>query len=521
MSEIKTFKFNKDNFDNIRDYKYGSNWPVVYLLQNKKEMYIGETVNAFGRSKQHYENEDRARLTTIHIVSDEEYNKSAALDIESWLIQYISAEGSFKLQNGNRGLRNSNYYDREKYKSKFEVIWKKLREMSIVKKDLVRIKNTDLFKYSPYKSLTDEQISVVIDIFRNIKSIPEQIHIVNGRPGTGKTILAVYLMKYLTEHKDTKHLNIAMVVPMTSLRKTIRKVFKNTEGLNSKMVLGPSDVIKEKYDVLLIDEAHRLKQRRNITNYFSFDNTNKALNLDKTGTELDWILKSSRHQIFFYDEKQSIRPSDIHPSVFDNLSAQHYELTSQMRVEAGSQYINFIEDLFDMNIRKEYSFENYNFKIYDHIHAMVDDIKKRDSEAGLSRMVAGYAWPWYTAKGIQEFDIEIDGLKLVWNRTNQDWVNSKGAIDEVGCIHTVQGYDLNYVGVIIGPELSYNPQTNKLVINPDEYYDANGKRSITDPEELERYIINIYKTLMTRGIKGTYLYICDIHLREYFKKHIK
>lgn len=155
---------------------------------------------------------------------------------------------------------------------------------------------------------------------------------------------------------------------------------------------------------------------------------------------------------------------------------------------------------------------------------MVDKIKEKDSEHKLARVVAGYAWPWHTkpgSKSIQNYDIEIDGLKLVWNSTAHDWVNSTNAVNEVGCIHTVQGYDLNYTGVIIGPEFYYDKLNNKFAVNKKKYFDINGRNGITDPSELERYIINIYKTLLTRGIKGTYIYIFDDNLREYFKSQLQ
>ena len=152
---------------------------------------------------------------------------------------------------------------------------------------------------------------------------------------------------------------------------------------------------------------------------------------------------------------------------------------------------------------------------------MVSGIKKKDEQYKLCRVVAGYAWEWKTKDNSDTFDIEIDGLKLVWNSTNSDWVNSSNALNEVGCIHTIQGYDLNYTGVIIGPELSYDPVDKKMVVNKDKYMDINGKRSIDDPKELERYIINIYKTLLTRGIVGTYVYVVDPALREYFKSRMK
>jgi hypothetical protein len=151
---------------------------------------------------------------------------------------------------------------------------------------------------------------------------------------------------------------------------------------------------------------------------------------------------------------------------------------------------------------------------------MVLDIKKKDQQHKLGRLVSGYAWEWKSKRDSSEFDIEIDGLKLKWNSVNHDWVNSPNATNEVGCIHTVQGYDLNYTGVIVGPEISYDQKTNNFIVDPQKYMDLNGRRGIDDIEELKRYIINIYKTLMTRAVLGTYIYVVDPQLREYFKSQL-
>jgi DUF2075 family protein len=164
----------------------------------------------------------------------------------------------------------------------------------------------------------------------------------------------------------------------------------------------------------------------------------------------------------------------------------------------------------------ECNFEDYDFRVFDSVQDMIFAIKEKDKQYGLSRVVAGYAWSWKTRNG-GEYDIDIDGLKLVWNSTQDDWVNSKNAINEVGCIHTVQGYDLNYTGVIIGPEVSYDPEKHEILVHKDKYEDINGKRSLSKPEELKSYILNIYKTLLTRGIYGTYLYVSDENLRKYLK----
>lgn len=520
MPDIKKFSFDKDKFADIKSYRFGRNWPVVYLIKDEKEIYIGQTVNAYYRSKQHFENPERRKLKDIHIITDEEFNISAALDIESQLIQYISADGRYILQNGNSGLTNHNYYDRKKYKAKFEITWNNLREQGITRNTLEDLKNSDLFKYSPYKSLTEDQFFVAKNIFSDIKNNISNTIIVNGKPGTGKTILATYLFKYLKEQEETKNLEIGLVVPMSGLRKTISKVFSKIKGLKSKMVIGPNDVIKTHYDILIVDESHRLQRRRNIMGFGSYDNVNKNLGLDVEGTQLDWIMKSSKHQIFFYDENQSIKPSDVRSEDFKNKQPKYYQLNTQMRVEAGEEYIRFIEDIFDLKIPRQTNFSNYDFKIFENIEEMVEEIKLKDKKHKLSRVVAGYAWPWHTkpkGKSEQNYDIEIDGFKLVWNSTAQDWVNSPNAINEVGCIHTVQGYDLNYVGVIIGPEFYYDVLKNKFSVDKKKYFDINGRNGITDPNELERYIINIYKTLLTRGISGTYIYIVDGNLRNYFK----
>lgn len=518
MAEIKTFPFDKKQFDLIKQYHFGLNWPVVYIQEDGKEMYIGQTTDLYSRSRQHYKNPSHARLKRVHAVTDEEFNMSAAYDFESLFIQYISGDGKFKLQNGNGGLINHNYYEKEKYRAKLENIWPLLEEKGLVTKGIKEIENSDFFKFSPYKALTEDQLIVANEIENSIKLKQQVTHIVNGSPGTGKTVLALYLLKHLKEMPQTKDLNVALVVPMTGLRSTLQKVTKKIPSLGLYSVIGPSDVVKKKFDLLIVDEAHRLSRRVNITNFPSYDAVNRELGLSKDATQLDWILASSKQQILFYDSRQNILPKDVRHADFQKLNAVPHELVSQMRVEGGDDYLKFIDDLLSLEKPQPFDKNTYDFKIYDDLKEMIEGIKKKDSEHSLSRVVAGFAWPWDTSKGRADYDIEIDGLKLVWNSVTSDWVNSKNALNEIGCIHTIQGYDLNYAGVIIGPELSYDEATKKLVVDQDKYKDINGKRSITEPEELQKYIVNIYKTLLTRGIKGTYVFVVDKALREHFKK---
>lgn len=517
MSEIKTFPFNSLGVEQIRDYKYGSDWPVVYLIEDGKELYVGETIRAYGRTKQHLENETRKKLNKIHVISDDEFNKSATLDTESSLIEYLVADGVFKLQNGNGGLQNHDYFDRERYKGKFELLWKKLQELKIANKDLLQIRNSDLFKYSPYKTLTDDQYLVASKLLTSFKEGDRNSYIIHGGPGTGKTILATYLIKRLV---DEGNKNIALVIAMVSLRKTLKKVFRGIPGLSPNMVIGPNEVINNKYDILVVDEAHRLRQRRNIPNYGSFDETNKRLGFGNEGTELDWILDSANKVVLFYDEKQSVRPSDIDAKKILETNPMSFELKTQMRVKGGDNYIRFIDNLLENSNGSILEFPGYEFTVFDDLSEMITAIKMQEKSHTLSRLVAGYAWRWQSRDDKSKPDIVIGDNKLFWNSQVHDWVNSPNAINEVGCIHTIQGYDLNFAGVIIGPEISYDPLLKKIVIDRTKYHDSNGHRGIHDDNELKRYIINIYKTLLTRGILGTYLYVVDENLKQYIKNSI-
>lgn len=519
MAEIQSFSFDQNGFNEIKTHPLGRDWPIVYVLENGTDAYVGESTSAFSRSKQHFEDQRRKGLKKIHLVLDEEFNKSATLDLESQLIQYFAADGKLKLQNGNKGLENHNYFDKGRYRAKLETIWSQFQCMLLASRSIKEIENSELFKYSPYKALTEEQIRVSEEIQEGIK-IKDQVHIVNGGPGTGKTVLAIYLIKRLLEETEMKDLSIGLVIPMTSLRKSLKDVFSTVTGLSSSMVLGPSEVGGKQFDVLIVDEAHRLRQRKNITNYRSHDETNRRLGLGHEGTELDWVLLSSKHQVLFYDENQSIRPADVHTGRFKDLDAIHHHLTAQIRVKGGEKYVNFINDLLEGKNHLNTRFENFDFQIYDDIEKLVFDIKEKDNKFGLSRMVAGFAWKWVSRGKPDVFDIKIDDVELRWNSTTSGWVNSPNAVNEVGCIHTVQGYDLNYVGIIVGPELTYDPTSDRLVIDRDKYEDRNGWQGIEDPAELERYIINIYKTLMTRGMLGCYMYFVDKKTEKYFKSRL-
>lgn len=556
LVEVNRYIFSLKAMDDIRSNAYASNyWPLVYVLSDgiKERAYIGETTDTLTRMSTHMKHNDKGQLTSVHLITSERFNKSATLDIESALIKYMAADGKFSLLNGNLGLADHNYYQKnELYDHIFKELWNKLRSEGLAQHSLESINNSDLFKYSPYKSLSFDQRQSLLGIMYGLLDEKIDTLVIQGGAGTGKSVLAIFLFKLLqceendfnfrefsTEEAELRDLllrlkqlynkpKMALVVPMTSFRNTLKKAFRNVSGLSADMVISPSELAKQTYDIVLVDESHRLRKRVNLGAYYgSFDNACEALGFDKnTCSEVDWVCKQARKAIFFYDESQSIKPSDANPERYHELKAaattQVQRLVSQFRVHGGNSYVEFLDALLSVRLQaeKKFSSKNYELALFDSIDSMIKVTQEKNQQFGLSRLIAGYSWPWISKNDPTLFDIEIEGRLLQWNSTNTDWINSKKSVQEVGCIHTTQGYDLNYAAIIFGKEITYNKALNEITIDAGQYFDRNGKQSIQSPSELKKYIINIYKTIMLRGIKGTFIYACNKELHEYLAQHI-
>lgn len=280
---VVNYPYDDHIIDTVKDWGYGENWPVVYIYYNKSQAYVGETLDAVRRTEQHQKEPQFNGFTNICYITNKTFNKSVILDLESFLIKYMSAEGSKKLINGNSGVVDHNYFYKEAYEDDFKEIWQALIAQGIVKKSLSDIENSELFKYSPYKTLNSQQQSAAYDILKRIyeiSSTPSKSLIqVSGGAGTGKTILAVYVIKLLTDIHNKKKVwktiddpieadlleqlakkidgidNIGFVVPMRALNQTMKRIFDSIEGLSSQMIYTPGEVVNHtKFDLLVVDD---------------------------------------------------------------------------------------------------------------------------------------------------------------------------------------------------------------------------------------------------------------------------
>ena len=567
--EIVEFAFDQKS---VVDWSFTNeiarDWPVVYILNNDKEVYVGETINAQSRLQQHLTTESKKNLKRVQIVLSTKFNKSACLDLESQLIQYLAADGAHRVLNANAGIVNGNYFDRDEYRVTFQALFERLVENGLLTRSVPEIINSNLFKYSPFKSLTADQAiavkGILDEILRGKRNGKSAKLVVEGDPGTGKTIIAIYLMKliqdiaslvddalvdedsifaeYMTRENSELLIDykVGLVIPQQALRTTLSNVFSKTPGLTKKMIVKPFSVGSgsEKWDLLIIDEAHRLSMRANQA--FPTLNTlyveiNKKLfgKDDLKYTQLDWMVAQSEAQVLLLDPDQSIKPLDLPRSVIDEAiddakaSHTYFKLHSQLRVSAGQDYVEFIQRLLTENPMPNPGFGEYDLRFFDSFTEMREEILEKNQEFGLSRILAGYAWKWVSKKDPTQHDIEIEGLKLFWNQTDKDWINSKNSELEVGSIHTIQGYDLNYAGVVIGNEIGFDPFTKRIVFHRENYFDSKGTLNnlvqgiIYSDDDILQYVMNIYRVLLTRGIKGTYIYVHDPELRQFLKKRLQ
>ncbi len=350
--------------------------------------------------------------------------------------------------------------------------------------------------------------------------------IVQGGPGTGKSVISVNLLGQFLKDK----LNTLFVAPNASFRnvliKTLAREFPSNRLQN--LFKGSSsfvDTDPNTYDVLIIDEAHRLKDRR------AYMYTGK--------NQVEDVIKAARTTIFFIDDDQVIRPEDIGSVKEINRIAHEYEaevytieLESQFRCAGADGYINWLNDVWQLKMTANYDGweeKDFEFRIFDDPNEMRKAIKSKHEQNYDARILAGYAWSWTSGeKGnadaqIEDVQIPEFEFSMPWNsrKVGTTWSVDQEGIDQVGCIHTSQGIDFDYVGVIVGKDITFNQNLLEFSTEYNAYKDFQGKLGLKEkPEELNLLVRRIYKILMSRPRYGCYVYFCDPALKEYFQRRL-
>lgn len=573
---IKSYDFNEQWLQLLKQNDKGSNWPIVYVLHDNEDLYVGETSSAISRMNQHIQTEKR-KFKKVEIILDDTFNKSAILDVEQNLIKLFNADWKYNLWNWNWWQSTSHdYYQREAYVSKIDLIWEKLKSLKLCNNWIDILRNSDLFKYSPYNNLTEEQEevskSIIYDMISTLSKWEEGVSIIKWWAWTWKTIVLINMMyklihamnanfdkavdedsdyseyiqlihdikKFINEYNNWEPLKIAYVSQMDWLRNTIKFVFSQTKNwLKWSMAKWPTHIASDycdthkKYDIVFVDEVHRLCQYKNITWMWAYKTTaKKCWMTPEDYTCLDFIMYWSKYRVLVYDDEQTVKWSDITPEQFKKsllwVKTKNYELTTQMRCKWWKAYIDYVNDILRTKpwLQKQEMGNWYEFKIYDDADEMINKIKELDKEYGLCRNVCSESWQWKTKgkkrdeiKDNNLYDIEINWKWYVWNTRVAWWLVSPNAINEIWCIHTVQWYDLNYVWLIFWKEIDYDEKTKQIVTNKDIFWWEYIKKQASN-KQFHEYIINAYKVIMTRWIKWCYVYAYNEWLRKYLSRFI-
>lgn len=377
--------------------------------------------------------------------------------------------------------------------------------------------------------LIDEQKLVyetALDLARRSEKEGKKVLIVEGGPGTGKSVVAINLLVALiNEGKLSQYVtkNAApRAVYQSKLTGTIKKTRFETlfQGSGSFHGCAPNT-----FDVLVVDEAHRLNAKSGM-----FQNLGE--------NQVKEIIRSARTSVFFIDENQKVTTKDIgtKEEIRKWAKEQHAELIemaleSQFRCNGSDGYLAWLDHILQLRTTANTTLQgiNYDFKVFDNPSELRDFIFEKNKEANKARLVAGYCWDWISKNNTSLKDISFPGtdFSMPWNFNQESylWSIKPDSVKEVGCIHTCQGLELDYVGVIIGKDLIY--RDGEVLVDPSKRskgdasikgYKALLKKNPEEARSLLRQIIkNTYRTLMTRGMKGCYVWCEDEELNNYLK----
>lgn len=389
-------------------------------------------------------------------------------------------------------------------------------------------------KGNPDYILLDEQLVVYDKVLswanKGFHDKKKSVIIIKGGPGTGKSVIAINLMADLL----LKGFNTIYATGSRAFTQTLRKIIGPNGYSQFKYFNGFRDAEMNAIDVLICDESHRIRE----TSADRF--TPKSKRTDKK--QIEELLYVSKVAVFFIDDKQQVRPNEIGSVDYIKEYAQkhgcelyEHELNIQFRCNGSDGFVNWINNTLGIERTANILWtgeDNFDFKIFDSPQALEKAIEEKAQEGYKARLTAGFCWPWSkpNSDGTLKEDVVIDDFLRPWNaRTDAGrlakgipkadyWAYDKGGINQVGCIYTAQGFDFDYVGVIFGNDLAYDFDEQTWVGHPENSCDNSVKRS---KEKFTDMVKNAYRVLLSRGMKGCYVYFVDNDTKRFIKTRIE
>ena len=554
--EQKTLKGEPENVQDIIRYYptvYIHNWPDTGMY----EVYVGESNNIFKRTRDHYHNRIKneswqhrlsGKDATLYIIGHEHFNKSMTLDIENRLMHYLMSVDKVRQVHNARSNPQNRYYPSDEFEVIFRKIWRQLHNANeeLFPNESV-IRDSAIYKASPLHKLTIAQERIKTQILecidRAFQQDEKQIIFIDGEAGTGKTVLnaSIFYELYCKEEKKGRtEFKCNIVVNHEEQVKVYSDIAKKL-GITEKYgeVASKASPFLNRHsqddsvDVVFIDEAHLL---------FTQGNQGYSGN-----NQLDDIVKRAKVVVIVFDENQILRMDQYWESqMIDQYRAKSIEqnnyfvLTEQLRINADEETLDWIDSFTKNQVINKIPHHDYEIRIFDSPVMLEREIRKKANkkDSKLSRLIANYDWDYKEGKRpidrlrkYWEVYIEKDNWSKPWNyelkrelsatqkrRLNgQSWAEQEHTIGEVGSTFTIQGFDLNYAGVILGESVKY--RDGKVVFDPSETSNSKVtmKKTMKDgskqnfAEELLKHEVRV---LMTRGVNGLYIYACDDALRE-------
>lgn len=548
--------------------EYLINYPTVYIINEdsqhqkaKYTVYVGETNDIQRRTLQHLDTDPVSRKdwqqlketndATMFVIGHKHFNKSLTLDIENRMMHYLSGVNTVSHLNNRRDNAQKDYFTADEMETIFNKIWHQLHQRKPDLFPMQRIvEESALFKASPFFKLSVEQLHAknqILDIVGQAlkNDTTNQLVLVEGEAGAGKTVLMSNIFYDLAKQNHNQ-LSVTMMVNHPQQEKIYRQIVDKLDIPNAKVQKVVTFINKhtpdKPIDIAFVDEAHLLLTKRSQAYYGHGNN------------ELLDIIKRAKVTVAVYDDHQILSNTQIIEDD-DKKEILKYKpfivpLHNQMRIHASKAMVKWLRNVIDNHVIEDAPHDkSYDLRVFDDPATMQAAISKKateDNNHGISRMLATFDWPYSGAQKNKNdqhglWEVSEGDWHMPWNLqlrpdknakhqisgvkySDLSWAEQPHTVREIGSTYTVQGSDLNYAGVVLGPSIKY--RNGRIVFDASQSKDKKvyQHRLMHDGSKKEfsqKLIQNEFNVLMTRGVNGLYIYAVDPTLRKALKQKIR